>query len=63
MINQGYLKRYLPDTIENIARWKYSNIDIRHEDVVKSSLLLVPEEGVRHPNFPGIRHCQVFNAA
>ena len=52
-----------PYTIENIAGWKYSNIDIRHKDVVKSSLLLVPEEGVRHPHFPGIRHCQVFNTA
>ena len=50
-----------PYTIENIASRKYSNIDIRHKDVVKSSLLLIPEEGVRHPNFPGIRHCQVFN--
>ena len=52
--------RYQPYTVEDITVRKYSDIDIRHQDVVEAPLLLVPEEGVGHPNFSSIRHCQVF---
>ena len=52
--------RYLPYTVEDITVRKYSDIDIRHQDVVEAPLLLVPEEGVGHPNFSSISHCQVF---
>ena len=52
--------RYLPYTVEDITVRKYSDIDIRHQDVVEPPLLLIPEEGVGHPNFSSISHCQVF---
>ena len=51
----------LPDAIENHAIRIDSDVDIGDDDVVEVSGLLVLEEGVRHPNFIWIRHCQVFN--
>ena len=54
---------YLPYTIENITIRIDSNINIWNYNLVLFGFFLISEEGVRHPNFPGIRHCQVFNAA
>ena len=50
-----------PDTVKYKAVGEDSNINIRHQNVVKSSLLFVSEESVRHPNFPGISHRQILD--
>ena len=51
---------WLPYTVENISVGKYSNINIRHQYIVKSSLLFISKKRVWHPNFASISHCQIF---
>ena len=51
----------LPDAVEDIAVWKYSDVDIGDEDVVEPALLLVPEERVRHPDLLRVRHREVLD--
>ena len=50
---QGYLEVHRtgqgqadPDTVENVPVGEHSNIQIRLDDVVKLSLLLIPERGI-----------------
>ena len=50
-----------PYTVKYKAVREDSNINIRHQNVVKSSLLLISEKGVRHPNFPGISHREILD--
>ena len=50
---QGYLEVHRtgqgqadPDTVENVPVWEHSNIQVGLDDVVKLSLLLIPERGI-----------------
>lgn len=57
-----YTKYFLPNTIQNRSIRKYTNIHIRHNDIVKVTLLLVWEKQVGHPYSACIRKRQVFNS-
>jgi hypothetical protein len=39
-----------PDAVEYVSVGEDSDIEVGLDDVVELALLLVPEEGVRHPN-------------
>jgi hypothetical protein len=54
---------YLPYTVKYVSVWKDSYVQVGLNDVVELSVLLVPEEGVRHPDLPRVGHRQVFDAA
>ena len=54
-------KSPIPDTIENIAIGEHSDIQIWRENGVEPPDLLVPEEGVGHPDLAGVRHCEIFD--
>ena len=51
----------LPNTVEDIPVGENSDVDVWNEDVVEATLLLVPEEGVRHPDLLGIGHREVLD--
>lgn len=51
----------LPNTVEDVSIGKDSNVYIGHENIVKPSFLLVPEESIWHPHFTSIRHGEVFD--
>ena len=59
-IKTWVVSKGLPYTVENISVGKYSNINIRHQYIVKSSLLFISKKRVWHPNFASISHCQIF---
>ena len=48
-----------PDAVEDVTVGEDTDIEVRGEDAVEPGDLLVPEEGVRHPNFASICHGQV----
>ena len=48
-----------PYTVQDVAIWKYSNVEIWLQNIVKSADFLVSEKCVRHPNFGGIGHRQI----
>jgi hypothetical protein len=55
------VKRYvnelnIPNTVEDGTIWKYSDVDVGHDDVVEVALLLIGEEEIRHPHAVGL--CQ-----
>ena len=50
-----------PDAIENISIRMYSNIKIGLDNIVELPILLIPEEGVRHPDLLTVRHGQVLD--
>ena len=52
----------IPDAVKDVSVWKNSDVKIWLNDVVELAVLLVPEEGVRHPDLPRISHGQVFDA-
>ena len=52
-----------PDTVENISIRMYSDIKIGLDNIVELSILLVPEEGVRHPDLVAVRHGEVLDLA
>ena len=61
---QGYLEVHRtgqgqadPDTVENVPVGEHSNIQIRLDDVVKLSLLLIPERG----NINALETIEKFN--
>jgi len=53
----------LPDAVKYVSVWEDSDVKIGLDDVVELAVLLVPEKGVRHPNFARIGHRQVFDSA
>jgi hypothetical protein len=56
------LVQLIPNAVEDVSVWKNSDIKIWLNDVVELAVLLVPEEGVRHPDLSRISHGQVFDA-
>ena len=52
-----------PDTIENISIRMYSNIKIGLDNVVELPILLIPEEGVWHPDLVAVSHGEVLDLA
>ena len=52
-----------PDAIENITIWVNSDIEVWLDDIVKLSLLFIPEERIRHPDFGAVGHCEVLDLA
>jgi len=54
-------QRY-PDAVENITIWIDTNVEVRSENAVEGSNLLVSEEGIWHPNFAGVSQGQVANS-
>jgi len=53
--------RISPDTVEHVPIGEYSDVNVWNEDVVEAALLLVPEEGVRHPNLFSVSHREVLD--
>ena len=53
----------LPNTVEDIPVGENSDVDVWNEDVVEAAFLLVPEEGVRHPDPVRVGHRQVLQFA
>lgn len=51
------------DTVEDRAEGEYPDVDVRHDDVVEVSLLLVGEEQIRHPHSVCLGQRQVFQFA
>ena len=51
------------DAVEDIAVREDPDVDIVDEDVVEVARLLVPEEGVRHPDLLGVGEGEVLHAA
>ena len=51
----------LPNTVEDIPVGENSDVDVWNEYVVEAAFLLVPEEGVRHPDLLGIGHREVLD--
>jgi hypothetical protein len=41
---------FVPDAVEHLPIWKYSDVDIVHEDIVEMTDFLVPEKRIRHPD-------------
>ena len=58
-----YWAEYLPYTIENIAVGIDPDINVGHNYLVFLCLLLIPEEGVRHPNFGRVRESEIVEFA
>ena len=48
------------DAVEDVPVGMDSNVEVGGEDVVEVANLLVPEEGVRHPNLARVRKGQIF---
>ena len=46
----------LPNTVEDVPVGEDPDIDVWNEDVVEPAFLLIPEEGVRHPDLLGVSH-------
>ena len=49
------------DAVEYVTVREDSDVEIGREYVVEGSNFLISEESVWHPNFAGIRQCQVFD--
>ena len=49
------------DAVEDITIREDADIEVGCQNVVKCSNLLIPKESVRHPNFTGISHGQIFD--
>ena len=52
-----------PDAVENVSVGVDADVDVGHDDLVLLGLLLVAEEGVRHPDLGGVRQRQVVQLA
>ena len=52
---------YIPDTVQDIAIWEDSDINIGHQNIMETALLFVAKKGVRHPYLFGVCHCEVLN--
>ena len=52
-----------PYAVENVSVGVDADVDVRHDDLVLLGLLLVAEEGVRHPDLGGVRQRQVVQLA
>ena len=50
-----------PDAVEDVAVGKHPDIEVGGQDIVEIADLLVPEEGVRHPDFARLRDCQILD--
>ena len=48
------------DAVEDVPVGMDPDVEVGGEDVVEVSNLLVPEEGVRHPNLARVRKGQIF---
>ena len=48
------------DAVEDVPVRVDSDVEVGGEDVVEVSDLLVPEEGVGHPNLARVRQGQIF---
>lgn len=53
--------RNLPNTVQDGTVWKYSDVNVRHDDVVEVAFLLVGEEQVRHPHSVRFSQSQVLD--
>lgn len=53
--------RNLPNTVQDGTVWKYSDVNVRHDDVVEVAFLLVGEEQVRHPHSVRFGQSQVLD--
>lgn len=51
-----------PDAVEYVPVWEDPYVEVWLYDVVELSLLLVPEEGVRHPHLAGVRQGEVLDS-
>ena len=45
------LGAWLPDAKEHVTIGKYPNVEIRSQDIVKTTDLLISKESVWHPDF------------
>ena len=52
-----------PDAVEHFPSRVDPDVNIGHDDVVEVARLLVPEEGVRHPDLLGVGEGEVLHAA
>ena len=50
----------LPDTIEYVAVWKDTDVNVWNQNIVESSFFFVTKECIRHPHFFGVCHCEVL---
>ena len=50
-----------PDAVEDVAVGKHPDIEVGGQDIVEIADLLVPEEGVGHPDLASVRQRQVFD--
>ena len=50
----------LPDTVENVAVGKDTNVNIGHKYVMESTFFFVSKECIRHPYLFGVCHCEVL---
>ena len=49
-----------PDAVEDVSVGKDPDVEVGQDDVVEGALLLVPEEGVGHPQLPGVAQGEVL---
>ena len=49
-----------PDAVEDVAVGEHPDIEVGGQDIVEIADLLVPEEGVGHPNLTRVRQGQIF---
>ena len=61
MLFRKFIAKLQPYTVKHEAVRKDSNINIGHQNVVESSLLLVSKESVRHPDFASISHGEILD--
>ena len=52
----------LPYAVEYVPVWKYPDVEVWLNDVVELAVLLVSEEGVRHPNLAGVLEGEVLDS-
>ncbi len=53
----------LPDAVQNVPIREDPDVQVWLYDVVELPVLLVAEEGVRHPDLAGVGQGQVLNLA
>lgn len=53
--------RWSPDAVEHVTIGKYPDVEIRSQDIVKTTDLLISKESVWHPDFCGIDQCQILD--
>ena len=49
-----------PDAVEDVPVGEDPDVEVGEDDVVEGALLLVPEEGVGHPQLPGVPQGEVL---